>query len=90
MRERTETCVSGSYLHTVLKTELLIKKHSLHAVEDRHRIVEHAERIDTDIKAEILQLDTDVLTEAASKHHYLIAVGDACPASFICHRSLKS
>ena len=72
--ERAPSLIPSSDLHTFIVMEIFSGYQSFHAVEDGNGIVQSAERINHHVKAEVIQLFSDAVGEAASKHHYLVFV----------------
>ena len=74
MTERAPSRVACSDLYAVFHAEWGTADQALDAVENGHRVVQCAERIDAYVESESFELSADVVGKAASEHHDLVAI----------------
>ena len=74
MREGAISLVSGANLYTVLCCEFRSADESFNASQDGYWVVERSERVHAYVKAEVYELFSDVVGEAAAEHCDFVAV----------------
>ena len=72
VRKRACKVASSSHSDTVFHGERRAAGKSPDAVEDGYRIVKRTEWIYAYVESEVLELLSDIVTEAAAKHHDLV------------------